>query len=144
MGTSAPGPEFERALHEPPHKRAAQDWAPQECTLSPAGRQARAAEFSETFAETVLRVERPEETRLRLELEPGPASAGRIAALASAETSCCSFFTFTLTATAGSLSLDVAVPAAQLPVLDALAERAAANLRGPGQAALAEGKRLGR
>jgi len=104
-------------------------WAPQECTLSPAGRQARAAEFAETFATTVRRVERPEQTRLRLDLEPGPASAGRIAALAAAETSCCSFFTFTLTATAGSLSLDIVVPAAQLPVLEALAERAAANLR---------------
>jgi len=107
-------------------------WALQECTLSPAGRQARAAEFSATFAETVRRVERPAPTRLRLELEPGPASAGRIAELAAAETACCSFFTFTLTATAGSLLLDVAVPAAQLPVLDALAERAVANLALPG------------
>jgi hypothetical protein len=104
------------------------EWGPQECTLSPAGRQARAAEFSETFAETVIRVERPEQTRLRLELEPGPVGAARIAALAAAETSCCSFFTFTLTAAAGSLSLDVVVPPAQLSVLDALAERATANL----------------
>jgi hypothetical protein len=109
-----------------------QDWAPQECTLSPAGRQARAAEFSTMFAETVLGIKRPERTRLRLELLPGPASAGRIAELAAAETSCCSFFTFTLTATAGSLVLDVDVPAAQLPVLDALAERAAANFTLPG------------
>jgi hypothetical protein len=109
-----------------------QGWAPQECTLSPAGRQARAADFSAMFAETVRRVERPEPTRLRLELEPGPATAGRVAELAAAETSCCSFFTFTLTAAAGSLVLDVAVPATQLPVLDVLAERAAANLTAPG------------
>jgi hypothetical protein len=107
-------------------------WAPQECTLSPAGRQARAAEFSAMFAETVRRIERPEPTHLRLELEPGPASAGRVAELTAAETSCCSFFTFTLTATAGSLVLDVGVPATQLPVLDALAERAAATLTRPG------------
>ncbi len=107
-------------------------WAPQECTLSPAGRQARAAEFSATFAETVRRVQRPEATHLRLELEPGPASAGRVAELAAAETSCCSFFTFTLTATAGSLVLDVAVPTAQITVLDALADRATANLALPG------------
>jgi hypothetical protein len=107
------------------------DWVAQECTLSPAGRQARAQEFSETFAVTVRRVERPEQTRLRFELEPGPASASRVAALAAAETSCCSFFTFTLTATAGSLSLDVVVPPAQQPVLDALAERATAGLPGP-------------
>jgi hypothetical protein len=109
-----------------------QEWAPQECTLSPGGRQARAAEFSAMFAETVRGIERPEPTRLRLELEPGPASAGRVAELAAAETSCCSFFTFTLTAVAGRLVLDVAVPVAQLPVLDALAERAAANLALPG------------
>lgn len=105
-----------------------QEWAPEECTLSPAGRQARATEFSDTFAETVRRVARPEPTRLQLELEPGPASASRIAALVAAETACCSFFTFTLTASAGSLVLDVAVPATQLPVLDALAARAADSL----------------
>jgi hypothetical protein len=44
---------------------------------------------------------------------------------------CCSFFTFMLTARAGSLVLDVAVPALQISVLDALAERAAANLAVP-------------
>jgi hypothetical protein len=124
MGSDAPGSQLSRITHE----ESPQELGPQECTLSPAGRQARAAEFSETFAETVIRVERPEQTRLRLELEPGPVSAARVAALAAAETSCCSFFTFTLTASAGSLSLDVVVPPAQLPVLDALAERASANL----------------
>jgi hypothetical protein len=107
---------------------AQQQWAPQQCTLSQAGREARAEEFSVTFAETVLRVERPERARLRLDLEPGPASASRVAALVAAETECCSFFTFTLTATAGALTLDVAVPAAYLPVLDVLAERATASL----------------
>ena len=123
MGSDAADPESQMA-----HEESPQEWVPQECTLSPAGREARAAEFSETFAETVIRVERPEQTMLRLELEPGPVSAARIAALAAAETSCCSFFTFTLTASAGSLHLDVVVPPAQLPVLDALAERATANL----------------
>ncbi len=94
------------------------------CTLSDTARPARAAEFSELFAATVRRVERPEPTLLRLELEPGAGPAGRTAELISAETECCSFFTFTLTASAGSLSLDVAVPRAQVSVLDALAERA--------------------
>lgn len=83
------------------------------------------------FAETVRRVERPAPTRLRLELESSPAQAGRVAELAAAETACCSFFTFTLTATAGSLVLDVTVPAAQLPVLDALAARAEASVVSP-------------
>ena len=127
MGITAPDPQPGLTVHED----KSQEWVPQECTLSPAGRQARALEFSETFAETVRRVERPEQTRLRLELEPGAASAARVAALAAAETSCCSFFTFMLTATAGSLSLDVVVPPAQLPVLDALAGRATANLPDP-------------
>ena len=101
------------------------------CTLSDTARLAQTAEFSQLFAEAVRRVERPEATRLRLELEPGPGPAGRTAELISAETECCSFFTFTLTATACSLSLDVIVPAAQLPVLDALADRATANLPDP-------------
>jgi hypothetical protein len=112
---------------------ADQQWAPADCSLSPAGRQARAADFSAMFAETVRRIERPERTRLRLELEPGPAVASRVAELAAAETSCCSFFTFTLTATAGSLALEITVPRAQTAVLDALAglavtERAASGL----------------
>lgn len=133
MDTCEPGPELERAAQESPSRQlSVPELAPDECTLSPAGRQARAAEFSATFAETVRRVERPERTRLRLELDPGPASAGRVAALAAEETSCCSFFTFTLTAKAGSLVLDVVVPAAHLPVLDALAARAAENLARPG------------
>jgi len=100
------------------------------CTLSDTARLARAAEFSQLFAETVRRVERPAATRLRLELEPGPGPAGRAAQLIAAETECCSFFTFMLTAAAGSLVLDVAVPPAQTAVLDALATRAASSLSG--------------
>jgi hypothetical protein len=94
------------------------------CTLSEAGRLARAAEFSQLFSEAVRRVERPDPTWLRLELEPGSGPAGRTAELMAAETECCSFFTFTLTAAAGILILDVRVPAAQASVLDTLADRA--------------------
>lgn len=94
------------------------------CTLSDADRLARAAEFSELFAETVTGL-RPEPTRLRLELVPGAGPAGRTAELIAAETECCSFFTFTLTAAAGSLVLEVSVPPAQIEVLEALAGRAA-------------------
>jgi len=100
------------------------------CTLSDTARLARAAEFSQLFAETVRRAERPEASRLRLELEPGPGPAKRTAELISAETECCSFFTFMLTATAGSLVLEIAVPPAQVAVLDALAERAGSTLSG--------------
>jgi hypothetical protein len=100
------------------------------CKLSDTAGLARAAEFSQLFAETVRGVERPEATRLRLELEPGPGPARRTAELISAETECCSFFTFTLTATAGSLVLQIAVPPAQVAVLDALAERAGSGQSG--------------
>lgn len=95
------------------------------CTLSDADRLARAAEFSELFAETVTGLSLPEPTRLRLELVPGAGPAGRTAELIAAETECCSFFTFTLTAAAGSLVLEVSVPPAQIEVLEALAGRAA-------------------
>jgi hypothetical protein len=107
-----------------------QGWAPDSCTLTPDGRRLRQAEFGDLFAETVAAVERPEPTRLRLHLHPGPQVAARAAGLAATETACCSFFTFGLTATAGSLVLDITVPAAQLPVLDALTERAAAAVAG--------------
>jgi hypothetical protein len=105
-------------------------WAPDSCTLSAAGRRLRQAEFGELFAEAVAAIERPEPTRLRLRLHLGPQIAARAAALAAAETACCSFFTFALIATAGSLVLDITVPVAQLPVLDALTERAIAAVAG--------------
>jgi hypothetical protein len=105
-------------------------WAPDSCTLSADGRRLRQAEFGELFTETVAAVERPEPTRLRLHLQPGPQVAARAAGLAAAETACCSFFTFVLTAAAGSLILDITVPVTQLPILDALTERAAAAVAG--------------
>ncbi len=105
-------------------------WAPDSCTLSADGRRLRQAEFSELFTETVAAIERPEPTRLRLHLHPSPQVAAKAAGLAAAETACCSFFTFALTAAAGSLVLDITVPAAQLPVLDALTARATATVSG--------------
>jgi len=105
-----------------------QDWAPDACTLSPTERLTRAEEFGQLFAETARKAERPEPTRLRLELAPGPGAVTRVAALAAAETECCSFFTFTMTVAAGRLLLDVEVPAAQIAVLDGLAQHAAASM----------------
>ncbi len=99
-------------------------WAPDSCTLTADGRRLRQAEFGDLFAETVTAIERPELTRLRLHLNPSPNVAAKAAGLAAAETACCSFFTFALTAAAGSLVLDISVPVAQFPVLDALAKRA--------------------
>lgn len=97
----------------------------QGCTLASADQLARAAEFDQLFAEMVVRTERPAPTRLQLELRRDPAAVRRAAELAFAETACCSFFTFTLTAAADRLVLEIAVPDAHLPVLAALADRAA-------------------
>jgi hypothetical protein len=101
-------------------------WAPQACTLPTSERPLRAAEFDGFFSEAVLGVERAEPGRLRLELRASPQVAGRAAELMAAETACCSFFAFTLTATNGRLTLDIAVPAAHVGVLEALADRAVA------------------
>jgi hypothetical protein len=101
-------------------------WVPDACTLSPADRAGRAAEFAGLFGSAVRGAARHGPTRLHLDLEPSPEAAARAAGLAAAETQCCSFFTFTLTAADGTLSLDVTVPDSQVPVLDALADRALA------------------
>ncbi|WUI03329.1 hypothetical protein OHR68_16455 [Spirillospora sp. NBC_00431] len=98
-------------------------WAPPSCTLPTAERPPREAEFDALFAEAATGVERPGPGRTRLRLRPGPRTAERAAALAARETACCSFFTFTLTVSGGGLTLDVAVPAAHTPILDALTAR---------------------
>ena len=101
-------------------------WAPDACTLPTAERPLRAADFDAVFAATVRDLDRVGPTQLRLDLEPSPQAAARMAELAAAETGCCSFFTFALTATGGALTLDITVPQQYAPVLDALADRAAA------------------
>ena len=100
---------------------------PEACTLPTVERPLRLAEFDELFATSVLSVERLDPARLRLRLEPDASVAARAADLMVRETGCCSFFAFTLTAAGGTVQLDVAVPAAQVGVLDALADRAAAG-----------------
>jgi arsenate reductase (thioredoxin) len=119
------------AQHQAP---AATSWAPDACTLPTAERPLRAASFDRLFSGAVLGIERTAPTRLRLDLRPGPKVAAQAAGLAAAETECCSFFTFTLTAASGSLTLDIAAPATQAAVLDALARQAAAAAaeHGPG------------
>ena len=97
------------------------------CTLSASDRVTRAAEFSQSFTETVRRTERPEPTRLRAAAVAGGLAARTAEADMVAETECCSFFTFTLTAAAGSLVLDVTVPPAHTAALDALAGRTAGS-----------------
>ncbi|MEU8386341.1 hypothetical protein [Streptosporangium sp. NPDC048865] len=100
-------------------------WVPSACTLPTAEQPLRLAEFDALFADAVRAVARPEQTRLRLELVLGPEHAARAAELTARENGCCSFFTFTLTVAGGHLTLEVAVPAEQAGVLDALQARAA-------------------
>ncbi len=102
-------------------------WVPEACTLPQADQAGRVAEFAGLFSSTVRGARRTGPTRLHLDLEPSPETAASAARLAAAETQCCGFFTFTLTATGGTLSLDVAVPDSQVPVLDALADAASAG-----------------
>lgn len=101
---------------------------PEACTLPQADQAGRVAEFADLFRSTVRGAQRTGPTRLHLDLEPSPEAAASAARLAATETQCCGFFTFTLTAGGGTLSLDVAVPDTQVPVLDALTAAASASL----------------
>ena len=94
------------------------------CTLPTVDQPLRLAEFDDLFATAVRGVDRTGPTRVRLDLTAEPTIAAQAADLVVRETQCCSFFTFTLTASGGQLSLDVAVPAGYVDVLDALVARA--------------------
>lgn len=100
-------------------------WLVQSCTLPTTEQPLRLIEFDRLFATDVRSADRLAADRLRLELTADPAVAARAADLVVRETACCSFFVFTLTASAGRVTLDVAVPDANVNVLDALAARAA-------------------
>ena len=104
-------------------------WVPEACSLPTVEQPLRVTEFDGLFATAVRSVTRVEPLRLWLELDPDAAVAARAADLAVRETSCCSFFAFTLTATGGRVLLEIGVPAGQVDVLDALAERASAGVR---------------
>jgi hypothetical protein len=101
-----------------------QEWVPSTCTLPTPEQPLRVAEFDALFTEAVQALSRPDRTRLRLELVFSPDNAARAAELTARENGCCSFFTFTLTIADGGLALEVAVPAEQVEVLDALQARA--------------------
>lgn len=104
-----------------------QSWVPpQACTLPTAEQPLRVAEFDSLFSQVVRSVTRPRPDLLRLGLTRDPETAARAAELAARENQCCTFFTFTLTFSE-ELTLDVAVPAEHVPVLDALAARAKAS-----------------
>ncbi|UYM06374.1 hypothetical protein [Solicola gregarius] len=88
-----------------------------------AERPLRLTEFDALFASAVRSVERRgDDVRMRLTGEDGLVE--RVRDLTARETSCCSFFAFTIDGTDQDLTLDVSVPPARRPILDALAERA--------------------
>ena len=95
-------------------------WVPEACTLPSRERPLRVAEFDALFAVALRAWERPAATLLRLSLEPG--CEAELRDLTARETACCSFFTFTMRHE-GLLTLEISVPAAQEPVLDALSAR---------------------
>ena len=114
------------------------DWTPRTCTLPTAQQPFRVAEFDDLFRECVIAVDRADATSVRLTLDGGDEVAARVLDLTARETECCSFFTFTITPNEAStveastveassgegLTLDIAVPAEHVGVLDALTERA--------------------
>ena len=101
-----------------------QAWVPESCTLPTAEQPLRQAEFDAFFVEAVRAVDRVDAARLRLALDPSSPTAQRAADLMMRENACCSFFDFSLVASAGGLTLEIAVPPSQQPILDALAARA--------------------
>jgi hypothetical protein len=100
---------------------------PDACTLPTVERPLRLAEFDDLFATALLSQQRPAPTRLQWHLDP--AAQQRARDLTARESACCSFFSFAFTVTGDELQLDIAVPAEQVAVLDALAGRAAERIR---------------
>ncbi|SDP29304.1 hypothetical protein SAMN04487905_10382 [Actinopolyspora xinjiangensis] len=99
------------------------EWAPWSCETPTARQSALVAEFDALFTGALRTFDRPEPNRLRLVLDPAWQDTARL--LAEREGRCCSVFTFVLRQHGDELHLDIAVPASQRPVLDALAWHAA-------------------
>jgi hypothetical protein len=103
-----------------------ESWVPDACTLPTVDQPVRRAEFDDLFAGALRGQRRLSPTRLRWELDPGTAATARD--LTERETGCCSFFAFTVTDAGDRVRVEVEVPEPYVPVLDALADRAAAAL----------------
>ena len=102
-------------------------WVSEACTLPTVERPLRLAEFDDLFATALLGQQRIAPTQLRWQLDP--AAHARAQDLTTQESSCCSFFTFSFGSTADGLQVEVEVPAEQVAVLDALAQRAGDRMR---------------
>ena len=106
-------------------ERRGREQVPAACTLPTAEVPLRVTEFEELFA-VVRAVQRPAPTRLLLALQPAAGRAEAARDLAARESACCSFFRFAVREADDGVLLEVTVPAAQVAVLDAMADRVAA------------------
>jgi hypothetical protein len=102
--------------------RAQDDWAPDACTLPTPERPLRVAEFDDLFAQ-VVRMQRPEPTRLELVLPREIEATARD--LARRESECCSFFAFEFEPAGDDVVMRIGVPHQQVEVLDAIQARIA-------------------
>ena len=103
-------------------------WVPDTCTLPSPEQPLRVAEFTEIFTRALQAMARPEPSRLRLSFEYSAEVETTAGDLTARESACCSFFDFTIThrETDDLLVLDIGVAAGHEPVLDSLADQAAA------------------
>lgn len=100
-------------------------WVPAgACFLPTVEQPLRLAELDALVADHLTGVERHDETPARLLLTGGAEVVARARDLADRETACCSFFAFAVVEDDDGPRLDVAVPAAQAAVLEALVARA--------------------
>ena len=104
----------------------AADWVPQACTLPTVERPLRVSEFDQLFGSALRGLDRPAATLLQLRLDRSADEWAR--ELTARETECCSFFGFAFSSAGEQVTIEVTVPAAHVPVLDALATRARASL----------------
>jgi hypothetical protein len=105
---------------------ATEVWVLEACALPLGERPLRLVEFDALFASGLTAQERLSPTVLRWTLDPRAELTARD--LTAREMACCSFFQFDFTVVKNAVQVDVAVPSAQVKMLDALATRAAAGL----------------
>jgi hypothetical protein len=104
--------------------------APDACTLPSADQPFRVGEFDTLFERHLVRVERPDPTQATLILGGDDRLEANVRDLTERESQCCSFFAFEVARQpaqeGGSVlvRLDVQVPPARRPVLEALVDRA--------------------
>jgi len=104
------------------------NWVPGACTLPTVDQPLRLSEFDEMFSKHLRGQDRVSPSVLRWSLDLAIEAAARD--LAARETQCCSFFRFDFAVADDELIVDVQVPPAQIPILDAMAARATSGMAG--------------